>query len=137
MPNRQAVDSQRFTLRIPAHNITISGFTRVATANHDRRTGRVTPSGAKGDIVTVSAAVEGGLHTLTKQWDAAEYAALKAVRNPDGTLTGDVVDGNNAKIGNGDRYTGVFKGASKAGLDTNSAEPLTMEIRFDADGEVG
>lgn len=135
MPNRQTVESQRYTLVMEGR--TYSGFTSVDIADHDRRTGRITPSGSKGDIVTVSNAVEGGRHTLTKQYDATEYARLKAVRNPEGQLTGYVVDGNGRRVGDGDRYTGVLVGVSKAGLDTESAEALTMTIRFEADGEVG
>lgn len=135
MPNRQTVEAQRFTLRVGG--VTVSGFTRVDIADHDRRTGRVTPSGSKGDIVTISNVVEGGTHTLTKQFNATEFGRLKAVRNPVGSLTGYVVDGDNRKVGSGDRYTGAMLGVSKAGLDTESAEALTMSVRFAADGEVG
>lgn len=135
--SRQNADAQRFVLRIPAHNLTIGGFILTRPANHDRRTGRLTPSGATGDIVTVSLAREGGLHTLTKQWDAAEDEALKAVRNPYAELTGYVVDGDQRRVGRGDKYTGVLKGHTRVGLDTKSNQPLTLEIRFDADGDVG
>lgn len=135
MPNRQTVEAQRFTLRVGG--ISVTGFSQVDIADHDRRTGRHTPSGAKGDIVSVSNAVEGGLHTLTKLFDADQYEALRAVSNPVGSLTGYVVDNDGRRVGSGDRYTGVLKGVSKAGLDTTSAEALTMTIRFDADGEVG
>jgi hypothetical protein len=134
-PDRTSVASQRVTLTVGGRSY--SGFLEAAVGDHDLITGRYTPAGSKGDVVTFNPVRQGSMHTLTKKASQTEYEELKALSNPVGSMVRVTVDADGRPVGQSDRYTGVVKGVTKSGLSTSSADPLNMVVRFEADGEVG
>lgn len=136
-PNRRSTGSQRYTLTVDGRSF--SSAYRVEPPDHDVATGRLTPGGAKGDIVTVGIAAQGGVWTLTFPYDEDAYQFLKARKGVDGTLAGKRVEvgGAGRTIGRGDTMTGVVKGVTPGGLNTEGADADSMVVRFDADGVIG
>lgn len=135
MPNRTSQGRQRYTLTVGGRSF--SDWVTADIADHDIQTGRVTPGGSKGDVVTVGIATVGATHTLRGQYHEGAYQFIKRYRGHNATLSGSVIDVDGRRVGRGDTYRGVIKGITRDGLNTETGDFLGLSVRFEADGDVG
>lgn len=134
--DRTSVSHLRWTLTVDGRSY--AGFQSVTHADHDLPTGTHTPAGSKGDVGTVGTARQGGDYVFTKKYNRSEWPRLKNPRHPGGaSAVCHEVDDEGRILATVMRTTGILKGATTAGQQAESGDPLNIMIRYRADGELG
>lgn len=132
MADRSSQASQQYTLTIDGQ--TFGGWMEVTVPDQDIPTGTHVPGGARGEVVSVGLARASGQFVLTKKYHHAEYGALERLKGHEGSVAGAKIDLDGRIINSYKPETGVLKGVSRSGMKSDSADPLMMVCRFQADG---
>jgi hypothetical protein len=130
----KSVSHQRATLTVEGGK-SYSGFTSVDVGEHSYPMGRLSPAGAKGDLVTIGMTKQGADHTLTHPWHKATYAELRRAERTNAALDIKVIENNGATEAVVRELRGKVGAVNIAGYDSKSGEPLTFTVKYHAHGD--